>query len=310
MNIRQLEIFSAVMRCRTTAAAAHELGVSQPAVSNAIKHFEDRLGLRLFDRVGNRLIPTAEAQEIYRDAEPLRAMSQAIARKAEDLRNGNYGHLRIIASHALGRTVVAEALRRFLAHRQRVHVFFDIRRMEGVIESVESGLVDLGLALLPPYRPAMEIVPVLDGQMVVAIPHGHPLAQRPMLSAADLPPDEIIGVEPASRLGGLVRKSFDDAGVNYHSKMYVRHSTTACALVEKGLGIAVVDEFSAGPAGHWKMEIRPFAPTTTVLASVMYQKGRGLSELATRFVNEVRGWRDEPGRPAERDGSLSQARPR
>jgi DNA-binding transcriptional LysR family regulator len=53
MNLRQTEIFCAVMRCRTTTTAAYELGVSQPSVSNAVKHLEDQLGLLLFKTIGS-----------------------------------------------------------------------------------------------------------------------------------------------------------------------------------------------------------------------------------------------------------------
>ncbi len=75
MNIRQLEIFCAVTRSRTTVAAAFELGISQPAVSNTIKHLEDNLGFSLFDRIGNRLVPTAEGKAVYQDVQPLQTMA-------------------------------------------------------------------------------------------------------------------------------------------------------------------------------------------------------------------------------------------
>ena len=54
MNLRQVEIFCAVMRCRTVTAAAHELSISQPAVSNALKQLESHLGFLLFERIGGR----------------------------------------------------------------------------------------------------------------------------------------------------------------------------------------------------------------------------------------------------------------
>src|ERR1700738_1654762 len=71
MNLRQFEILRAVMRTRSTVAAAQNLGMSQPAVSNAIKHAESALGFLLFDRVNKRMIPTQEAQILLAEAEPL-----------------------------------------------------------------------------------------------------------------------------------------------------------------------------------------------------------------------------------------------
>ena len=53
MNLRQLEILRAVIRHRTTVAAADELALSQPAISNALKAMEAQAGFALFERVNN-----------------------------------------------------------------------------------------------------------------------------------------------------------------------------------------------------------------------------------------------------------------
>jgi len=276
------------MRCRTTVAAAFELGVSQPAVSSALKQLESRLGVTLFDRVGKRLVPTVEANALYNDAQPLYAMSQAMVSKMRDLRDTKRGHFRVLATHALGRSLVAGALASFVRRRADVSVYFDVRPMEGVVEAVESGLADIGLALVPALRPSFKIEPVVDGRMVVALPMNHRLAKRTALRAQDLEGESIIGLEPASRLGHLVRQAFESSGVGYAPRIEVRHCLTACSLVEHGLGVAVVDEFSAAPSSGWKVELRSFEPELRVLACVMRLRDKPLSRLAESFVGELR----------------------
>ena len=59
MNLRQLEVFQAVMHAGTTKNAARMLRISQPAVSNMVRQFEDQLGFALFDRIGGRLVLSA-----------------------------------------------------------------------------------------------------------------------------------------------------------------------------------------------------------------------------------------------------------
>src|SRR5258708_11992882 len=71
MNLRQLEILRAVIRHRTTVAAADELALSQPAVSNALKTMEAQAGFALFERVNNRLFPAAEAMALYKESEAI-----------------------------------------------------------------------------------------------------------------------------------------------------------------------------------------------------------------------------------------------
>jgi len=69
MNLRQLEVFNAIMRFGSVTGAARELGVSQPAVSKILRHAEDQLGMRLFERLNGRLQPTMEAKAIQAEME-------------------------------------------------------------------------------------------------------------------------------------------------------------------------------------------------------------------------------------------------
>jgi DNA-binding transcriptional LysR family regulator len=147
MNFRQLEIFCAVIRCKTTIAAANDLGMSQPAVSNAIKSMESKAGFRLFERVNGRIFPTPEARLLYDDAQPLFRVRDSLATKVQDLRDIDAGHLRVLASPPLGYGPMPTALRALLSKRPRVRVSCDVRRIEYVIESVDMRLVDLVLCL-------------------------------------------------------------------------------------------------------------------------------------------------------------------
>ena len=119
MNLRQIELLRAVVRCETTVRAAQELGLSQPAVSNGIKHLEAQLGFPLFERVNNRLFPTEEARALYQDSDPLFAMQAAFATRVQDLKENRAGHVRLIATPPLGFSVIPRALQLFLAKRPK-----------------------------------------------------------------------------------------------------------------------------------------------------------------------------------------------
>jgi DNA-binding transcriptional LysR family regulator len=288
MNLRQVEIFCAVMRCRTIVAAAHELGVSQPAVSTALKHIEAQLGLCLFERVGNRLVPTQEARTLHRDAMPLHAMSQALAVKVRDLRHTRRGTLRVLATQAMARPIGARALSRFLASRPEVQVFFEVRRVEGIVEALESGFADLGMALSPAPRPGIRIEKLTGGRMVVVMPRGHRLVRRGALVPADMQGERMVGLEAAAPLGAMVRDALERAGVPYRPEIEVRHAATACMLVEQGLGIAVVDPFSAAPEYRWQIEVRPFHPEIALVATAMHLETARLSRMASQFLADLR----------------------
>ncbi|WP_233472489.1 LysR family transcriptional regulator [Cupriavidus respiraculi] len=61
-SARQIEIFRMVMRLGSAKRAAAALHISQPAVTQLLVQFETRSGLKLFDRLKGRLVPTPEAR--------------------------------------------------------------------------------------------------------------------------------------------------------------------------------------------------------------------------------------------------------
>src|SRR5882757_1340000 len=157
-------------------AAAAQLGLSQPAVSNAIKSIEATAGFPLFERINNRLHPTPEAKLLYKEADPIFAIHDAFEAKLGDLRENRSGRLRLVATPPLGYGILPGALKRFLAQRAGTSVFFDVRRLEGVVDAIERGIAELGFALNIGALPNVRVEPLFEGEMVCVFAPDHPLA--------------------------------------------------------------------------------------------------------------------------------------
>jgi DNA-binding transcriptional LysR family regulator len=288
MTLRQLEILRAIVHYRTTVAAARQLGLSQPAISNAIRAMEAQAGFPLFERINNRLFPTKEAQDLHAEAEAIFAMHDRLERRLSDLRDSKAGHLRIVATPPIGYGIIPGALRRFLAKRPQVQVFFDVRRYEGVIENVERNVVELGFALGLDAHPSLHAEAVFAGDMVCVVRPGHPLARHAVVTPADLGAHPFIALERGTRLGEAVREAFNRARAPFRFAVEVRYCNTACVLAESGVGAAVVDPFSPGAGARRDLVVRPFQPTTRAVAYAAWSKARPLSRLAQAFLAEVR----------------------
>lgn len=295
MTLRQLEILRALILCSTTVAAARELGMSQPAVSNALKAMEARAGFALFLRSNNRLFPTAEALDLQAEAETIFALHGRLEARVRDLRDGRSGHLRLVSTPPLGYSVIPPALGRFVAARPGVQVFFDVRRYEGVIDAVLGRVAELGFALGFSHQPGIAHRVLHTGAMVCVVAPGHPLAAKPVLSPADLAGLPLIGLERGTRLGEAVRASFEQAGVPYTATVEVRYCNTACVLAAAGVGVAVVDPFSPTQGGSHELAVRPFLPGTPAVAHVLWSESQPLSRLARAFLAEL----EAPVRPAD-----------
>ena len=282
LSLRLLEIFGAVMSQRTTVGAAEHLGVSQPAVSNAIKALEKQLGFALFERINRRLMPTEEAHLLLAETEPAFAVLRNIEAEVRDLRRGRAGRLRLSATPPLGHTLVPIALKAFLAEREKVTVSYSVRRLETVVQAVETGIADVGLVLGHPHSDALKVRTLSRERMVCVMPTRHPLARLDVVTPDAVDPAELIGLETS--IGAVVESAFGQARAAYRPRIVVRYCHTACILVNAGIGVAIVDPFTAFFSHGLDIAIRPFEPACEAEA-VAVQRGDGpTSQLAQGFL--------------------------
>jgi DNA-binding transcriptional LysR family regulator len=291
MNLRQLEIFRSVIRHSTTVGAAQELGISQPAVSNSIKQLEDQLGFLLFDRSGNRLMPRQEATILYGKSEGVFLLSRDLDQTVEDLKHRRIGHLRIAATPQLGNTIVPSAIASLREDHPQVRVVLDVRQSSYVIQSVETGVAEIGLALALGNRLERTVTlhDLGEVDMVCVVPSEHRFSCRDFLTARDLETEIFIGLDLDTLLGKLVKKAFEAAECRYSPGLEARYSETACRLADAGCGMALVDELSARSLrGMTNITVVPFRPALAVRAKAILPKGRPLSGVAELMIGELR----------------------
>ena len=287
ISLRLLEIFAAMMRSATTVEAAESLHISQPAVSAGLRQLETNLGLTLFERGARRLIPTNHAHTLYEEIRPIFGLMRGVARRTREMRLGMIGRLRILSTHPLGNSVVPRALSRFLDDRPDISVSYDVRNMAHVIEAVQDGTADIGLALLNTGLEQVNLQPLMQSRVVALVPENDPLARQDAITARDLQGKMLLGIEQDSQLGNLVRDAFRQQGVPYHPRVESRLSQTAALLAAHGMGCAIVDPWSAQVFPIPGLVIRPWQPELSVRAVLLTRKGVPHSELLRQFVSEL-----------------------
>lgn len=286
MTFRQLEVLRALIQFRTTLAAARELGLSQPAVSNAILSLESHLGFALFERVNSRLFPTKDALDICAESESIFVARSTLETRVRDLRENRRGQLRITSTPALGYSIVTSAFEHFLTYQPKTHMFLDVRNLDGVVDAVNSGMAELGFGLGLEDKATLHCQAVLSTPMVCVLRADNPLADKEVVTPADLTAQSFIAIEKDTYMGNLVRSAFHQAGCEFGYKIGVRYAETACRLADSGLGVTVVDHFTASDGSCANTVIRPFFPATTTVAYAAWSRSRPLSRLAEALLKD------------------------
>ena len=287
-TLRQLEIFRAVVRARTTVGAAKALNVSQPLVSNMIRQMETKIGFPLFERYGNRLVPTPDADEIHRDSESIFSLYQAFAHRIEARQRSESGHLRVVGTPPLANALIPSVLMEFMSKRPAVRIHLDTRRVIGVLESVENRMADIGLGLNPPMREGLSFETLAMAQMVCVFPEGHPLEKKSAVTTQDLAGYPLILYEPESSLDLAISRDILTKELRAQAIAEVRYSSVACLMAEAGLGVAFVDSLTATVGDRYRLLFRPLFPSHPNPVCLITRKDEPARRIQVNFINELR----------------------
>jgi DNA-binding transcriptional LysR family regulator len=146
MNLRDIDIFHAVMLSGGASSAADLLSISQPAVSRALAQMEREVGFRLFDRIKGRLVATREGQLFHADVRANLAGLDRLKQRAAQIREVGAGTLNIASLSALGHGLVPRAIAAFSKLHPKIRIGYQVRTSNIVRDLVASGKADVGLA--------------------------------------------------------------------------------------------------------------------------------------------------------------------
>src|SRR5713101_5402825 len=111
MDLRRLRTFVTVAEQGSVSKAALVLRITQPALSRQIRDLEEELGLKLFQRVGGRLVLTGEGEQLLGDCRDLLRHAGSLRERAQSLCRGNAGVLRVAAGQKIIECVFPTFLR-------------------------------------------------------------------------------------------------------------------------------------------------------------------------------------------------------
>lgn len=295
INLRQIEVFRAVMTTGSIRGASELLFVSQPAVSRLLSHTESRVGFALFERIKGRLYATPEAKKLFHEIERMYQGVQRVNELAQELAENRQGILNIVSSPSIGQMMIPQAIAAFREDHPQVKLTFQYLGYAPLKERLLNHQADLGVTILPVDHPNLESTPLSKGQLVCICPYNHPLSRLGTLTLADMRPYPLISYDRATPFGLIMEGMYDAAEEVLRAAIEVGSPQNACSLVQAGAGIALVDEFSVRNWPTHQLIVRQVANAPELQANLVHQRFDPLSKLAQSFVLVLRDLMQKQG---------------
>ena len=253
MDLRHLRAFAAIVDAGGFARAAALLNLSQPALSRQIHALEAHLGVPLFDRIGRRALLTSEGEDLLRRSRRLLTDADSLGERAQALRSGHTGLLRVGATPQAMETLLAG----FLPRYRRRHPGVEVHLVEdgGVRLPARLEHGDVHLSLMPAGDARFRWRLLGPLYVLAVLPKSHRWSRR-----ATLEIEELVDVPlllPRRDFGS--REWFDAACQVAHMRPRVLLESgappTLVALAQAGYGIAIIPSNARVPRGMWAVPI-------------------------------------------------------
>lgn len=245
LSQRSLEAFHATMITGSVSGAADMLNVSQPAVSRLIRDLEHAVGMDLFLRMGGRIVPTREAQELSAEVERAFIGLSSIEQAASEIRRGHRSLISIAAMPALSQAVLPDVLAKLHGDFPNVQIELLSMRTQSAIRHVAVRQSQIGFTAPTSQKFDIDLLRTYRLPYRCILPKGHELAARREITLADLDGCTFVGFTGTAATGQVLDRAFatrrDPPRIAARSHL----SPIVAALVLRGIGIGIVDPFTA-----------------------------------------------------------------
>ncbi|EIM15116.1 LysR family transcriptional regulator [Pseudomonas chlororaphis] len=285
MTLSQLQIFSLVAELRGFTSAASRLGISQSAVSHALKSLEQELGVELIRRHQSLVELTDIGQQLLLRARAILGLAATMEQEAADARGMKRGTLRI---GSFGPTSSMKLLPAILRSYREAHPGIEVHIDEGpdrqVLQWLEERRIDVGFVVLPQER--FDCFALVEDQMVALIPSQHGLAAKDSVSLAELCDDPFILTEAGS--AELVSRLFLTARLSPNIRYRSSQLLSTLETVARGDALTLVAQLSLPEANDPRYRVKALSPPVRRQVGLAVLDRRQASPATLAFIEQAR----------------------
>jgi len=291
LSLDQLQTFVEVVATGSFSAAAERIRLTQPAVSLQIKVLEQRLGVRLIERVGKRAQPTAAGRDLLVHVRRIQEAVAGAMAAISDHRIGSVGRICIGTGATACIYLLPPVLRQLRAELPALEIVVRTGNTREILQALEANTVDVGLVTLPAPGRMFDVLPVYDDEQVAIFPaDGAPPARATAAALAELP---LVLYEA----GGNARRVIDDWFTRGDALakpiMELGNVEAIKQLVGAGLGCAVLPRLAVTDGlANQRLLVRSLSPRLYRRIGLVLRRDKPQGHGLRAVVQALRGLKE------------------
>lgn len=243
LDLQHLTILREVDRTGSLTAAADRLNLTQSAVSHAIRRFEDRFGISLWDKAGRGIRLTQAGQYLLAVAGRVLPQIDHAERVLHEFAQGRRGALRVGMECHPCQQWLTRVLDPYLRQWTEVDINVTTAFRFGGIAALLGHEIDLIISPDPIAHPNLTYVPVFDYEIILAVGRQHPLASQTVARPSDLSSETLITYPVATERLDIFTQFLVPAGCRPKRHRTVETSELMLQMVDAGRGVSAMPDW-------------------------------------------------------------------
>lgn len=240
---QQIRVFDAVIRRKSFTRAARELRMSQPGITHHMHVLEEMCGVKLVERVGNKVLPTDAGTVLHQTARQLIGLEHDLESVIVGLREGMRGTLSIGTDTTGGMNILLRVLQKFQPSYPDIDVHLSFGTTSEILDNMNDHSVDVA-ALRGHAPPAVfDVSPLCPDEVLFVVSSKNPLGGRGNLTIADVADVPLILPGPGSTTRSYVMERYRESGLSPRIAMEFNSTEHTKKAVEANLGAGIISRW-------------------------------------------------------------------
>ena len=296
LNSRHIEIFYNVYKYKTLTNAAKILNVSQPALSKSLQYSEHKLNLKLFTKQSGMLVPTPEADLLYKNAEKINLSVKEFNQIASNLSTSPSNFIEIGVTPSLGTAFLPEILAQFSQLEPDIKFNIHNSQTHELMDKLHDFSHDIVICYNPPKFKQYKQILLKKGEMVFIVAAGNSnYMSKSEISIKELSKEPLIKIRNVLEIEDdfsveemLVQKNIQPDWIARTETFHV-----AKKMVEKGIGSSIIDSVTAQSGRTNKIKILNLRPTIKFSICAIQNPNKPSSVAVKRFLQFLRSQKNK-----------------